>query len=1578
MKKLCLCIIVLKTFSFSQYSLSLSQSEVSLISNYTFSLTLSQPVTGSYSIKIQFPGEFRQNSLSGSRCNPVLNISPSVSCNSMNLTLYLQSPFSVSLASGKIIVFTIVSVINIDVAITTSSFQVYILTSTGNIVDSLTNGLSATFDPKVINQLTIAPANPVAGKLSIWNVNAYLTYEIPSSGYVCITFPSWNINLSPTPARQTGFFKGNLTVKCLYNFTEYNFDCAQTDNVLKIYPSINLIGNVSISIDSGLNPPSLQPVTGISMTTNTEKGPLEYYSNSNVSSTTGCKIQVNILLSNEKTNTLSDYTFSFTTCNPVSSLTQIWVLIPIEIGLALNTITGVFGLDAQLPLYTVVSQTIKITNPFNSYYDAGKFISFTVSSLRNPLSSQRTSSFEVYVMTNGYIADYISDSLSVIVAAQGINGTTIVPSSLVVNATATYKFQFQPQGTVPINSTILITFPPEVYLPDSKPMPVSAITGLSTSAQCYGSSNTLYLTQGFSAPSTSSIQFYVPFVKNSMDTKPTSNFVIQIYSDLSLNNLLFQDSSYSLTFSPGNLSWGSVTPSSYTTGDIATYKISVFANLAAKTSLIIDLPPEITLLLTTTQCIMIQGLSANDNCINTAQSISITVVENITGNVTFAISNLKNPASTKPCFISVKIVSANWYLVSQGDFEIAMDSLHSFSSAAVFAGSYSVGDVCSYTVSIVTYNALGSSASLFVTSSIDLSTAYCDFPYTCIYSSGLTIYLNSQSSAFSIQIRNVTNPTSLKPVQMNITSQDTYKYDYASIVISMTAPGSIHNIILSTTTSLISTQSTYIISYKPQHASIGSVIVSIPKEFTEIKSAYPVDSNNVIASAQSSTITFTALNPIVSGSYSISINTTSYGYTVDYGFILLNITCVSPCYKCSYKGANCTGCKDPAPYFYDSSCFSSCTDGNFDAGNYTCSKCPAGCYSCSGLSKCIKCTSGYFLYNSTCVDVCPGLVHNNTCLDACRNSQYFYNGTCLDACPSSNYVYDGSCVDACPNSKFVYNYTCLDACPSFKFANHTCVDACPSSAFVYNRTCVDLCPALTYNNQGVCFDCSSDDCAAYATDILIGEEPLSFTTAVVGTALVLRAAAVLGFANFFPAIIGISGGLEWGGWVGTLTQVAKSNTLNQRSLLDASNTPILKIFYILLIIILIRQIINMTFLIKYLKCAKNDGKHIEWIKKHRFYWVICCLMILIVSFKLIKFFFCGFLSLDVFEARFNDKKTIYRLILTYIILDIILISMPMVSILLYILSNYSTGTYIFILSIDVLILTIISGILSSFYIFKLLNLIKHIPVGNETVSVAVFTGSENVDSISEDFHKTGYEDRYAVIKKYLNNLKGFETQTGSKKIYKSKSLDISNPTENPANFLSFSEDLQSEPSVALSNDSDPKNNQSFDDIDKVKSTDNIDISDVQIEINDDRENFEFIEIDENDFEVVRIKCRDLDSVLTLRKGFEDAVLIDEFGSLIDGEVHYQDLRIVEVLRDTPAVGVFRHKDTGETFRLMRTFNNAQVIKDKNKYHGYNEYSLNSKRELLDATGIKSGHPLYWKFEDSRIKNRFIKPSDDSF
>ena len=97
------------------------------------------------------------------------------------------------------------------------------------------------------------------------------------------------------------------------------------------------------------------------------------------------------------------------------------------------------------------------------------------------------------------------------------------------------------------------------------------------------------------------------------------------------------------------------------------------------------------------------------------------------------------------------------------------------------------------------------------------------------------------------------------------------------------------------------------------------------------------------------------------------------GYIFENGICKQNITCDDKCKTCKEEpkegNQNCLSCKDENDFLQEGNCINKCTDGFYDVGNKTCSKCNETCKTCEiNSNNCTSCIDGKYLENNTCIN----------------------------------------------------------------------------------------------------------------------------------------------------------------------------------------------------------------------------------------------------------------------------------------------------------------------------------------------------------------------------------------------------------------------------------------------------------------------------------------------------------------------------------------------------------------------------------------------------------------------------------
>lgn len=242
-------------------------------------------------------------------------------------------------------------------------------------------------------------------------------------------------------------------------------------------------------------------------------------------------------------------------------------------------------------------------------------------------------------------------------------------------------------------------------------------------------------------------------------------------------------------------------------------------------------------------------------------------------------------------------------------------------------------------------------------------------------------------------------------------------------------------------------------------------------------------------------------------------------YYISDGYCL---PCSSGCAEC-LNSSTCTTCLSGFSMTVDNQCVSQCPDGYISIDGICIVKCDDdNCIDCtiSHPEICKKCSDGFIIYNSTCVEICPDnfYLDNSKCFpcsndcDYCENADLCYecfegkfllDGKCVSLCPSGYYSKNDVCSDcdlscstcesaslctSCKDSFLMFDNFCYAVCPDRTIPiNGTCVYTCPESCatcdkgycnscengYLYNKDCVIKCPDGFYGIDNLCFKCSN-------------------------------------------------------------------------------------------------------------------------------------------------------------------------------------------------------------------------------------------------------------------------------------------------------------------------------------------------------------------------------------------------------------------------------------------------------------------------------------------------------------------------
>ena len=142
----------------------------------------------------------------------------------------------------------------------------------------------------------------------------------------------------------------------------------------------------------------------------------------------------------------------------------------------------------------------------------------------------------------------------------------------------------------------------------------------------------------------------------------------------------------------------------------------------------------------------------------------------------------------------------------------------------------------------------------------------------------------------------------------------------------------------------------------------------------------------------------------------------------------------------------------------------------------TCTPCINNCATCTTITLCLTCNSGFFYSSTICISACPSgttIANNatNNC-DPCDPICLTCAGTVTDctACSSPNVFYNGSCLTACPSGGTLAplngictacDATCLYC--SIVITNCTACNISSTTPYLVGTACLTACPAQFYN-----------------------------------------------------------------------------------------------------------------------------------------------------------------------------------------------------------------------------------------------------------------------------------------------------------------------------------------------------------------------------------------------------------------------------------------------------------------------------------------------------------------------------------
>ena len=422
----------------------------------------------------------------------IQNMSPTTTCTVESNVITLIDPFDVFYTpiSTEVLGFTITGMTMPpslkppgDVVITTSIQN----SSTYYSVDTVS--ASSLFNSTVgsLNDATVTPSNTLAYSSANYTFTFKPQNNVLEGGFVTVQIPSdVRINDTVTSEASCSSLSGyNSSITCSIS--------SSTITVSNGFLGGNFTagGNLSFSMTGITNPISTATSNSFIYTTLDSSKFLIDTRSSGITvtmNTTNEFSSINLTSDSMTNSEVAKYTFTFVATSPLVDGDQIYMQIPSSITPPTTmTCSGVRELASNLAC-TILNTQISITLSFNNSrsLDAHRLFSLSISSFTNPSSlkpsdgfvfeAQDSNDFTINTYTSA--VTFTTDTPSTIARASVDNDNKDALQSV------TFTLAFTTINEIPVNGTVLITYPEEVSPFDSSVSVVTCSVNVATLPTC--------------------------------------------------------------------------------------------------------------------------------------------------------------------------------------------------------------------------------------------------------------------------------------------------------------------------------------------------------------------------------------------------------------------------------------------------------------------------------------------------------------------------------------------------------------------------------------------------------------------------------------------------------------------------------------------------------------------------------------------------------------------------------------------------------------------------------------------------------------------------------------------------------------------------------------------------------------------------------------------------------------------------------------------------------------------------------------------------------------------------------------
>ena len=1297
---------------------------VSTNTTHTLVFKLKAPIFSSHRIIISFSDAFTINKYTNISSGIILStnkIDSTINGNQITLISGIKAYFDEDFACD----ISIKYIMN-PYSEETATVNITVITSEDKLVANTSTSFSFKSSAGNFSSISIVASDSTIYTTTSYQITMNLDQIVKSNSYIVITFPSEISVANQTKQNCSGLTNLLASSKCEITSSKVKITECFTDGFK---------GLISFSVSSVSNPTTTSPSSVFILEAYTDKNDKILYNNTEkFIATPGSLNSTFIDYDSKITGDTTTYKLEFTTSHKISAGGIISITFPRSTSLNLITCSEPQNLHSLLKCsYSLNNLTI--TDGFKTDLTSGNKVSIKISGIKNPGTTEPSSSVEIYSRYNGYIIDQATSGLSIVMTTPNIFKVELATNSTVIGGLINIEFKITPFNPMINGGTI------KVYFPDTMNMPTNpnceqgiAVTGVS----CVNTSD--YIEATLSWPNSSSslsslFSFKIKNCKNPGSSMESSSFALYSFDrNYSIDKI---ESGVTIQANSAGLLNFSISLDDYGISEITKYTFNVTpSNPIPDLGYIEIYFDNSTLLNENLNC---PGADLCERINSSAAKVSFSDYKNST--FSFSILYIQNP----------KFMNESYF--------INMTSMNS--SYLIDSGSKTVNYACH------------SNCSTCEETADKCVTCLESFPY--LYNE--RCYKNCPSGTTSYSTHTCTDCTDSCLECTGTTSTCTKCESPLVLLSSKCEPecgeGKFNN--SGTCTSCINNcevcpNSTYCLNCSKNYLLYnGDCVSTCPPVTLKTSNTTCEDCKNNCKTCKDD------LDFCISCKENYSLYENKCLSECPSGTTSIDgkcETCDRLCLNCSGKINQCTACYESL-FLYKKSCYNDCPDGSVTAGD-KCEDCGDLCSLCEVVSEnCTECVENATLYGNKCFDVCPnGTVdvgdkcqdcneHCKTCFGSvenctiCEDGFYFYENTCLEVCPDNVSIVVGSFCEpcepscatcdstpsnctSCNSSSSLYNSTCLSECPEGYISNNSecslyyCVAGCNYFQMT-DSNCDEACNVAECNYD-------NDECTTTSIPAL-QKAPLPFTLVGVGSSGIM-----LGSKLLFPAtsltssVIAVWGVFETGSWLCVLNEIAATESKGRRLLSDDSKIQLA--FILLLVFFVGHLVINTLFgIIYFCVILKNDYTYKFWSSgKKMVKWGVVPLALL-VNFKFMRIMDSKLFGCSCLDASYDKKSNLYKPLVWFTYISIIFTILPTLGSLIFVLVVFDSDSMVFALALDSLIITVCQLILNIYDIVILSLMINKMTNQNKQVkSVSISPQGELMNTQQFTIYNTKGED----------------------------------------------------------------------------------------------------------------------------------------------------------------------------------------------------------------------------------------------